>query len=427
MELIVVGLNHMTAPVEVREQLSFSKNTLIEALQLMRQSFDEGVILSTCNRTEIYTVVEDEQIGYSRLQAFLSSTHDVSIESFLPHLYCFVGEEAARHLFAVASGIDSMIIGEPQILGQVREAFAQAQEAEAVGKYLSLVFRCALHAGKQVRTETRIAKGAASVTHATVEIARRALGELGGRHIAVIGAGEMGKLLTLCFRDAGCTQFTIVSHNFLHALELADKYEDARAIEFSALDDVLRVADLAITSLDSPKTIIDYSRAQQIAQKREGRPLYIVDLAVPRNVEAGVRDVPGIEIFDIDDLQTVVQANIQLRLQEMEHIEAILDEDISNFNEQWRSTIVASVITALRQRAEDIRLAELSKMMPKLQNLSDKELNIVQALTERIINKFLHEPLTELRAKADPEQAELVRELFLLNDGERVEDGAKGE
>jgi len=420
-ELIVVGLNHKTAPVEVRERLSFTKSTLPQALQQMRQLFDEGVILSTCNRTEIYTVIEDQQTGYTRLLDFLSSTHNTPREVFLPHLYCYPGEEAARHLFSVTSGIDSMIIGEPQILGQVREAFVRAQEAEAVGKYLSLLFRCALHAGKQVRSETRIAQGAASVTHATVEMARQMLGEFAGRHIVVIGAGEMGKLLTRCFTDAGCNHFTIISHNFVHAAELADTCEGAKAIELSALDEALVVADIALSSLDSPAPIIDYRRALQISQRRGGRPLYIVDLAVPRNVEATVRDIPGIKVFDIDDLQTVVQENIQLRLQEMEHIEAILEEDINNFNEQWRSTIVAPVITALRQRAEDIRLAELSKTIPKLQNLSDRELNIVEALTERIINKFLHEPVTGLRAKGDLEQAELVRNLFLLAPDEEEE------
>ncbi len=418
MELIIVGLNYKTAPVELREQLSYSKNALAEPLQQLHEIFDEAVILSTCNRTEIYAVIEDQQIGYALLADYLSFTHNIPIRTFLPHLYYHIGEDAVRHLFTVTAGVDSMILGEPQILGQVREAFAQAQEVGTVGKYLSLLFRCALHTGKRVRTETRISQGAASVSHATVEIARQMLGEMGKCHIAVIGAGEMGKLLTLCFKDAGCNEFTVVSHNFSHAQELASVYEGANAIEFSALDDALLKADLALTLLDSPTIIIDYAHTVQLSQQRKGRMLYIIDLAVPRNVESDVCEVPGIQIFDIDDLQSVVQSNMKLRLQEMEHIEAILDEEVRDFNEEWRSTLVAPIITALRQKAEDIRQSELAKALPKLRDLSDKDLHIVQTLTTRIINRLLHEPVSELRAKGDPEQAELIRELFFLTVGE---------
>ncbi|MDQ2902512.1 MAG: glutamyl-tRNA reductase [Chloroflexota bacterium] len=417
MELIVVGLNYKTAPVELREKLSFSKHSLPDVLHQMSQLFPEGVILSTCNRTEIYTLVEDRQMGYTLLADFLSSTHNVPIRDFLPHLYSSMGDKAARHLFNVTSGIDSMILGEPQILGQVRNAFMQAQEAETVGKYLSLLFRCALHAGKRVRSETGIAQGAASVSHATIEIARQTLESLSGSHVALIGAGEMGKHLALCLKDAGCTQFTIVSHSFNHAQELADTYE-ARALEFEALDQALLEADLALTLLESPTIIIDRPHAEEIARQRQGKELYLVDIAVPRNIAPEVALVPGITLFDIDDLQSVVDTNLEQRQQEMEHIEQILAEELDDFNEQWRSTMVAPVITALRQKAEDIRQGELAKMLPKLQHLSDKELNTVQTLTTRIVNKLLHEPVVDLRSKGDPEHAALISELFLLTVGE---------
>ncbi len=414
MELIVVGLNYKTTPVELREQLSFSKQLLPEALHEMLQIFSEGVILSTCNRTEVYTIVENQQMGHTLLADFLSSTRGIPIRTFLPHLYCYMGEDVARHLFSVSAGIDSMILGEPQILGQIREAFTQAQEAETVGKYLSLLFRSALHMGKRVRTETRIAQGAASVSHATIELARQLLGPLSERQVVLVGAGEMGKHLAMCLNDAGCTRLTIISRTLSHAQELAATYEDAQAYEYAALDDALREADLALLSLQAPTIVVDRSRAELLSQRREGRTLYFIDIAVPRNVAPQVREVPGITLFDIDDLQAVVQANLNLRVQETEFVAQILEEEINSFNHQWRATEVAPVITALRHKAEDIRQSELSKMMPKLQHLSEKELAIVFTLTSRIVNKLLHDPTVQLRTAVDSEQASLVCDLFLL-------------
>lgn len=421
MELLVTGLNYKTAPVELRERLSFSKSALPNALRTLQESFSEGVILSTCNRTEVYTVVENQQMGYTLLADFLSSTHHVPIRTFLPHLYSYAGDEAARHLFSVSAGIDSMILGEPQILGQIREAFAQAQEAETVGKYLSLLFRSALHAGKRVRTETRIAQGAASVSHATVEIARQFLGSLNERQVALIGTGEMGKLLARCLSDAGCTRFSIVSRSTEHAQELAAQYDGAQVYDYAALDEALLGADLALMSLESPTIIVDRARAERLSQHRADRALCFIDIAIPRNVAPEVSELPNITVFNIDDLQATVQANLDLRAQEEELIEQILKEEISTFNDQWHANQVAPIITALRQKAEDIRQSELNKMLPKLRGLSDKELNTVYALTSRIVNKLLHDPMVELRTTIDAEQAELIRQLFLLTVEESTE------
>lgn len=415
MEMIVVGVNHRTAPVNLRERLSFSKNEIPGVLHQLTDSFNEVIVLSTCNRTEIYTVVDDPCRGYTQLAQFLASIHDTPQHTILPHLYCLAGENAAHHLFSVAAGADSMIPGEPQILGQVRTAFMQAQTAETVGKYLSLVFRCALHAGKRVRTETRIAQGVASISQAAVELMRSLLDSIETSHLAIIGAGEMGQQLTQCFKDAGCRRFTIASHDTCHAQELANLHSGATAAPLSALYEVLLMADAALTSLAAPAPVITPALAAQLSQRRNGKPLFIVDLAVPRNVDADVRNISGIQVFDIDDLYMLVQATMKLRLQEMEHLEDILDEEMGILREQWRSMSVAPLISALCQKAEAIRQSEMQKALPKLHALSEKELNIVQALTSRIVKKLLHEPISTLRAQEDSTQADCLRTLFSLN------------
>lgn len=415
-ELIVVGLNHKSAPLDLRERVSFAKESLSEALLLLRRYVPEGAILSTCNRTEIYAVVGDAHQGEAALSHFLAHARRIPSFLFAPHLYAFSGVEAARHLLTVAAGMDSLIVGEPQILGQVRETYAFAQSAGTAGKFLSLALRAAQHAGKRVRTETCIAHGAASVCTAAIELARRDLGALRDIHVAVIGAGQMGTLLAHCLADAGARRLSIVSRKEMTAQALAGQYPPSRAHTLAELDSVIAEADLAVTALSAPTTVLDRARLQRIMRQRGGRSLSLIDLAVPRNVAPDAREVPGIRLRDMDDLRHTAHANLTARRRELVEANRIVEEEVAALQQQWRAALVSPVIVALRARAEEIRQRELAQVEPKLHGLSDHQLRLVSQMTSRIVNKLLHDPTMLLRTTDDPTYIAAAQALFQLSD-----------
>jgi glutamyl-tRNA reductase len=307
-----------------------------------------------------------------------------------------------------------MILGETQILGQVRTAFAQAQEAGTAGKYLSLLFRCALHVGKRARSETAIAQGAASVSTATLEIVRNSLGTPTGKHLALVGSGEVGSLVASCLSDAGYSRFTVISRNIANAQRLAQEYEGAVALEFQALDQLLVEADLIITTLESPVAVINRERTATALDQRQGKELFLIDLAVPRNIVPEVGDLAGVTLYNLDDLQTVIHSHLEQRQQEMEHIEEILAGELTEFCEHWRAAQVAPLIKALNQKVEQIRREEFDRVLPDLQHLSEQEIHSVQDLTTRIVKRLLHAPLVGLRSEEDAGRIAFVGQLFMI-------------
>ncbi len=417
MEIVVVGVNHRAAPVAVREHLAFSPAQMDVALAHLRERTVEGAIVSTCNRTEIYAVVPSGNVGGDEIMAFLAGFHRVDVARFAPFLYSMQGREAVGHLFGVAAGLDSMILGEPQILGQVRRAYLAASSRGNAGPLLSWIFLHAFKAGKRVRTETGISRNAVSISHAAVELARKALGTLAGRNVLLIGAGEMAELAARNLMDNGAERLTVANRTHRRAVDLAQKF-GAAAVEFNALPDALVQADAVITSTGAPNFILSADAVRAAMAKRPERPLFLVDIAVPRDVDPGAASVENVFLSDIDDLQSVCFANLEERQREVNSAQRIIDDELDAFDTWWHSLEVVPTIRALRGRAEEIRQAELRKALSRLGDLSERQRSALEALTLGIVNKMLHQPTVKLKSSNNGQDsavyATTLRELFGL-------------
>lgn len=423
MEIVVVGVNHKAAPVAVREHLAFTPALMEAALMGLREKTAEGVVLSTCNRTEIYAVVPSAETGSSEIVAFLAAFHGLAAERFAPYLYSLGGRDAVRHLFAVASGLDSMILGEPQILGQVRRAYEVAAASGNVGPLLSWVFLRALKAGKRIRTETGISRNAVSVSHAAVELAKGVLGTLADRSVLLIGAGEMGELAARNLMDNGASRLVVTNRTYHRAAELAARFGGAAA-EFDQLPELLSEADIVITGTGAPGFILTAPTVRDAMSCRRGRPLFLIDIAVPRDVDPEVKGLDNLFLHDIDDLQAVCAANLEERQREAARAGEILDAELEVFGTWWSSLQVVPTIRALRDRAEEIRQAELQKALGRLGELSERQRSTLDALTTGIVNKILHQPTVRLKSCCGGHHgasyALTLRELFGLDEQEEV-------
>ena len=416
-ELIVVGLSHQAAPVEVRERLAFSSAQQREALPLLLQRVREAAILSTCNRTEIYAVADQAEAGVQEVEAFLEEFHRVPRSSYQPYLYRCRGREAASHLFRVASGLDSMILGEPQILGQVRECYETAVERNAAGPILSRAFHQALKVGKQVRNRTDICRSAVSVSYAAVELARRVLGSLDNRSVLLIGAGRMGELAAQAMADDRATRVVVTNRTYARAADLAAQL-GGEAAEFERLPRLLGEADVVITSTGAPSFILTPAVVREALRGRGERPLVLIDIAVPRDVDPEVKGLPNVWLHDIDDLQSVCVANLEERRKEVSRAQEIVEGEVEAFQVWWSSLPTVPTISALRQRAEDIRQVELQEALNRLGDLNGRQREVVDALSCTIVNKILHRPITRLKERGGcphgAEYARVLRELFAL-------------
>ncbi len=420
MEIVVVGVNHKAAPVAVREMLAFTPVQMEAALQALQEQTSESVLLSTCNRTEIYAAVPTAEDGVQRIVRFLTGFHRCPAERFTPFLFSLSGKEAVDHLFSVASGLDSMILGEPQILGQVRQAYVAAAARGTVGARLSRVFLQALKVGKQVRTETNISRSAVSISHAAVELAKSVFdGDLSGRSVLLIGAGAMAELAAKNLMDNGCTALVVTNRTHGRACELAATY-GGTAVEFTELGRLLSETDIALTCTGAPDFILGREMVQASVGGRRGRPLFLIDIAVPRDVDPEVSKLEGVVLHDIDDLKSVCSANLEERQGEVAAARRIIDAEVECFEEWWNSLQVVPTIRALRDRAEQIQQAELRKALSRLGNLSDRQRSTVEALASGIVNKILHQPTVRLKSYCDSEAgaayALTLRELFGLED-----------
>ncbi len=435
MNLLLAGLDHTTAPVEIREQLAFSQTDLPSALMQLTQAengatplFAEAVILSTCNRVEIYGVANPGTTA-QHVADFLATFHRRPINSFVHTLYFYQGEAVARHLCATAAGLRSLVLGEAQIQGQVRAAYEAAQRIGSVGSTLHRLFQIALVAGKRVRHETTIGRGAASVSQAGVELAKRRLGDLRGREVLLIGGGEVSELAAQNLIANGADRLTIVNRTSARAAALAERY-GAEMLDFSALPEALARADIVISSTAAPVPIIyRHHVAEALAHKQRVRAcgdceppaMLLIDLAVPRDIAADVGQLPGVHLFTVDDLREVVNHTIELRSAVLEIAQQIVEEQVREFLDWWRTQEALPVLTMLRQRAEEVRNEELARALRRLSDLSPEQRAVIEGLSRSIVNKLLHPPTRCLREAAAHGQgkryATMLAELFNLEHG----------
>ncbi|HET6466069.1 MAG TPA: glutamyl-tRNA reductase [Nitrospiria bacterium] len=421
MDIIVVGLNHRTTPIEIREKFSISDAQLREALIRLKSyhGIDEGLILSTCNRVEVCAVVQQLQTGFQRIKEFFEDFHTgLSREEWNASLYLYSADEAVRHVFRVASSLDSMVIGEPQILGQLKEAFNIAMHQNATGVILNKVFRKAISVAKRVRTETKIAENAVSISFAAVELAKKVFGRLEGKEALLVGAGEMAELAVRHLLDNGVRKVMITTRNFDNAIELAKRF-DGIPLRLEEFPRYLAEADILICSTGASHYVISEEHIGKAIQRRMNRPIFLIDISVPRNIDPHVNRIDNVFLYDIDDLQLIVDANLEGRQKEALKAEGIVSEELQGFNKWLKSLEVVPTITALREKAEEIRRVEMNKFVSKLSRLSPEQREVVDGLIASIINKLLHSPLValkdEARSKNGALYVEAVRRLFNLD------------
>lgn len=419
MLILALGLDHQRADVRLRERLAIAQSELPATLATLREQIAEGVILSTCNRTELYALVGHRESGRRNAVRFLADTCGVALEEFSSALAEQWNEDAARHVFRVAAGLESMIVGEHQILGQVRAAAEAAQKAGSVGPILGRLFRDASSLGKRARVESGIARSSVSVSTAAVELARRTLGSLENRAILVIGAGEMGSLTARSLVDHGVSRVLVTSRTVERAAEVAARVH-GEPLPFDRLADGVADSDIVISSSAAPGYVVTESLVRDAVARRPERPLVLIDIAVPRDVEPTVAAVPNCVLHNIDDLAAVREANLAARRLEGAKVEAMIDGEVEKFLNWWVGREVAPTIADLVASAEEIRLGELERGLARMSVLSERDRNAINAMTTAMVNKILHQPIVRLKQRTRRHDANVyihaVRELFALPD-----------
>ena len=421
MHLIVVGLSHKTAPVEIRERLAVPESRLGEALTRLCSypGVKEGILLSTCNRVEVYSVVEDVDTGYGRIQEFLADTHlSLSSEQLTPHLYWHTGDRAIAHLFRVASSLDSMIIGESQILGQLKDAFEVALAHKTTGVIMNKVVKKAISVAKRVRTETKIAEMAVSVSYAAVELAKKIFSNLHEKTVLLVGAGEMAKLAAKHLIANGVGHVRITTRTPQHAVDLAEKF-GGTAVPFDQFKDDMASADIVLVSTGAAHYLVGAEDVHRAVQERMNRPMFLIDISVPRNIDPAVRHVDNAFLFDIDDLKHRVEQNRAERMHEAEKAERMVIEEVTMILDWMKSLEVTPTIVALRNRVEDIKRAEVEKVLGRLGHLSAQDRELVEGLASSIVNKLIHRTMVtlknEINSSSGPAFVEAARQFYALD------------
>ena len=406
MQLALVGVSHKTAPVEIRERLAFNSEALRLALKSLtgRQDVSEAMILSTCNRVEVVAESPDDRL----IREFLCEFHEIPHDVVSKHLYSFRNVDAIRHVFRVAASLDSMMIGEPQILGQIKEAFRIAADAGTVGMHLSALMNRAFAVAKKVRSETGISQFAVSISYAAVELARKIFGDLSGKTVMIIGASKMGELAAKHLKRNGVSSVLVTNRTFERAVELAQVFEGA-AVPFEHFVDHIDRADIVISSTGAPHFIITKMLAEQIIHRSKNRPMFLIDIAVPRDIDPAVNEIDNAFLYDIDDLQQVIDANLKERMKEASKAEEIIDSEVQAFCVKMQSREVVPTIVQLRDSLEKLRRDEIERNRRHLKDLSPEQQAAVDHITKSMVNKILHTPIETLKQMAhDPTGADLV-------------------
>lgn len=398
MRLTLVGLSHKTAPIDIREKLTFPANRQEEALTLLTAGPDviEAVIVSTCNRTEIYAVTSADTDGPEAIIDFLVNYHDLDRHDLVRYLYIVEGEAVVKHLFRVVASLDSMVIGEAQILGQVKEAYELAFEFDGTGRIFNKLFRQSFEVGKRVRNETAIGEAAVSISYAAVELAKKVFDTLEGRIVLVLGAGKMSELTAKHLVSNGVSKVLVANRTYERACELAGRF-CGEPIAYERLFDHIGEADIVISSTAATEYVVTKSHLAEAMRGRRGKPLFLIDIAVPRDIDPAVNDLDDVFLYDIDSLNGVVESNLEDRMREAERAEVIIAEEMAEFERWLESMEVVPTVAAIRAKAEQVRQAELEKAMKRLGGLSEKELAVIEAMTSSMVNKMLHGPTNRLK------------------------------
>ncbi|HEU4965077.1 MAG TPA: glutamyl-tRNA reductase [Bacilli bacterium] len=413
MHIIVVGLNYRSSPVEVRERFAFTDAEMEAGIARLvgTQQVREAVIVSTCNRTEVYAVVDALKPGLDTIHAYLAEHSGLAQGAFLTHLYEYEGEQAVRHLFRVTAGLDSMVLGETQILGQVRSGFLFSQEQGKTGRLFNNLFRRAVTVAKRAHSETKIGENAVSVSYAAVELAKKIFESLDHKTVLVIGAGKMSELTAKHLNANGATKVIVCNRTYERAKELADKF-NGKALDMNSLDLALKEADIVVSSTGAEGYVVTKAHVQATMKKRRHRPLFLIDIAVPRDLDPAMGDLDNVFLYDIDDLEGVIRVNMEERAKEAEKVGVIIGEELVAFR-QWMNAQEASpLIQGLRQKALGMQADLMQNLNNKVQNLSDKEIHTVNKLTMALVNQLIHKPITEIKDMATEDDAVVYLEAF---------------
>ncbi|OHX50577.1 glutamyl-tRNA reductase [Planococcus salinarum] len=426
MHTLVVGVNYRSAPVEIREKLSFIENELPQAMQALnkQKSILENVIVSTCNRTEIYAVVDQLHTGKYYVKQFLADYFDIPQETFSQYLFVHEQDEAVEHLFRVTAGIDSMVLGETQILGQVKGSFLAGQEIGTTGTVFNQLFKQAVTLAKRAHSETAIGENAVSVSYAAVELGKKIFGTLKNKHVVILGAGKMGELAIKNLQGSGADRITVINRTFEKAEVLAEKF-GGKAKPLSELQCALLDADILISSTGAQDFVIDLELMQFVEKLRKGKPLFLVDIAVPRDMDPRIGDLPNVFLYDIDDMQGIVNANLAERERAANQIVTMIDKEANQFND-WLTTLgVVPVISALRERALGIQSETMASIENKMPDLTEREKKILNKHTKSIINQLLKEPISQAKEMAGSpksrEQLQMFQQIFGIEDEVQIQ------
>ena len=422
MHIISIGLNHSTTPIHLRERLAFNEEQVRVSLSRFScgendSSLAELILISTCNRVEIYAA--SDRLAYADLEAFLSDARGIDIQEFHPYLYRFQDIDSVRHLFDVAAGLDSLVVGEPQILGQITRALELARGQNAAGPMLNRLFQAAIHAGKRARTETAISRNPASVSSLAASVAEKALGHIKTAFVVVLGAGEMAELTVEALRKRGVEKIRVINRTLERAQAMAKRW-NAESATYEFLQQGLCEADVLISSTAAPHLVVDAAMVSEAMQSRAERPLVLIDIAVPRDIDPEAAQIPCVKLFDIDQLNDQLEDSLTRRKDEVPHVRRILEEELSEFEDYLKSLEMLPIIVNIHQQAESIRIEELEKTLRRMPDLTDGERERIEALTQSLVRKLLDHPTRHLRAEATspraPEVVALVRTLFNLPD-----------
>ena len=419
--LVLVGVNHKTTPVEIREKLAFNQAKLEASLEELVSSPEiiENIILSTCNRVEIYARVENTDHGIQLLQDFICDYHSISRGNLDQYFYSFCDNQAVEHLFRVSSSLDSMVLGEAQILGQVKDAYSTARSFSSTGMVLNQLFEKAFNVAKKVREETGISERGVSISSAAVELAKKIFEDLENHSVMLVGTGEMAELAAKHLISYGVKTVYVASRTYERAAALAQTLNGC-ALDFEAFKEEMHKADIIITSTAAPTFIIQKEMVEKAIQKRKNKPIFLIDIAVPRDIAPEVNELENVYLYDIDDLQNVVNANMEERQKEAENAMDIIKHEVTKFN-NWFSTLDAvPTIVEMRNRAEGMRKIEVEKNLKNMDHLSTNDKESIHLLTQSIVNKILHKPTINLKKKTQSQDGHIylkaIRHLFHLDD-----------
>ena len=419
--IVIIGLNHRTAPVEIRERLAFPTEAIGHALRslLERESLQEGVILSTCNRVEICALASQGSQGTTEAKEFMAAYHGIPLGELNGYLYHYEKDEAVKHLFRVASSLDSMVLGEPQILGQVKDAYGYAAEFRTIGPVLDKFFSKTFSVAKRVRTETRVASSAVSVSYAAVELARKIFGDLSDKTVLLIGAGEMCELAARHLISAGVKGIMVTNRTFERAVKLAEEF-GGTPIRFDEIPVHLKRADIVLSSTGAPHFILRRQDVEEVIRIRKNRPMFFIDMAVPRDIDPDANQVDNVYVYDIDDLNNVIETNLEERQREALKAEEIVAEEVHSFRRWLDAQQATPTIINLRRKYEEVKNTEVAKAMTMLGTEDPKMRKVVESLASSLLNKILHAPISSLKKDANGKNqmdlVTVVREIFDLTE-----------